>query len=414
MAQNSLLKHVIVVDQFGRDYSADLTKAVRNTGFDISSFLTLDQALGQANATGAVASGLQAISSAVYSPQLGLITMSGLVNTITTPAMFSSDAATRDVVRGYMSNLAISASPTEAVSFDMGYKLRLSGRINEYDANSSPAYAGLFVSASAVNSPYASLTNGGNYIGTTVNLADGLNLRTGFSWMSPDSQWSGAPASDQLARYDMQNQSVFERRNANAAVMGLSWNFASWGGLGVVTSQTVEHNGVLGGQSSGAMNIARSADTTAVDASMRIGLGKDWLATVSYGEGLTHLNIEPDTLLNSASGLHSRSYGIAVATRNVFGNDSLGFALTRPMYLDSGSGTIAAATAVDRAGNLTISSSTLAFAEKTPETDLEVGYTKSFLEGRLSLQSDAAYQLDVAGQTGRNAVTFVTRLKWGL
>ena len=118
--------------------------------------------------------------------------------------------------------------------------------------------------------------------------------------------------------------------------------------------------------------------------------------------------------LNSASGLRSRSYGIAVATRNVFGNNSLGFALTRPMYIDSGTGTLSAATAVDSSGNLTIGHSQVAFAESTPETDLEVGYTKSFLDGRLSLQSDAAYQMDVGGQTGRDAATFITRLKLSL
>ena len=180
-----MLKHVVVVDQFGRGYSADLTKAVRNTGFDISSFFALDQLLSAASSPGTVSSGFEGISSAVYSPQLGLITMSGLVNTVTTPAIFSSGVSARDVVRGYMSNLAISAAPVEGVSFDMGYRLHLAGRINEYDANSSQAYAGLFLSASAVNSPYASLTSGGNYVGSTINLADGLNVRTGFSWMSP-------------------------------------------------------------------------------------------------------------------------------------------------------------------------------------------------------------------------------------
>ena len=207
---------------------------------------------------------------------------------------------------------------------------------------------------------------------------------------------------------------MLEQRDANAAVMGVSWNFADWGGLGVVASQTVEHNGVLGGTSSGALNVARSADTSAVDASLRIRLGADWLATASYGEGLTHLNIQPDGLLNSASGLRSRSYGVALATRNVFGNDAFGVALTRPMYIDSGTGTITVATDVDKAGNLTISHGQIAFAAGTPETDLEVGYTKAFMDGRLSLQSDAAYQMDVGGQTGRNAASVVMRLKLSL
>ena len=415
MLQNSLLKHVVVIDEFGRDYSADLTKAVHNTSFDITSFVMLDQTLGASSAPGTTETGLQAIASTTDTPQFGTVMMSGLVNTVTTPAIFSASADGRNIVQGYVSNMAMSVSPNEDVTFDVGYKLRLTGHVNEYDANASAAYSGLFLSASAVNSPYAALTDGGNYVGTTVRVADGLNVRTGFSWMNPSTPWAGPAASDLLARYQAQNSyDTTQQRDANSAMMSVSWNFADWGGLGVIASQTVEHNGVLGGTGSGALNVARSADTSAIDASMRIGLGKDWLATISYGEGQTRLNVQPDGLLDAASGLHSRTYGVAVATRNVFGNDTLGIALTRPLYVDSGVGSISAATGVDSSGNLTIGHSQLNFAESTPETDLEVGYTKSFLDGRLSLQSDAAYQMDVGGETGRNAVTFLTRLRWGL
>jgi hypothetical protein len=414
LANSSVLKNVIVVDKFGRDYSADLTKGVRNFGFDASSFLMLDQLLATSSAPGTVETGFRAVSSQGYSPQLGLVTMSGLVNTVTTPATFATSATARDEVRSTMTNLAVSASPFESVGFDLGYKLRLSGRLNEYDVGASPTYAGLFFSASAVNSPYASLTDGGNYAGATINLADGLDVRTGYSWMAPDKQKTGVPLFDQLARYDMQQQTALDQRGANAAVMSVSWRFADWGGLGVVASQTGETSGVLGGITSGALNVARSANTSAVDASLRFDLGKDWLATVSYGEGLTRLSLQSVGLLDTASALRSRSYGVAIATRDVFGDDSFGLALTRPMHIYSGTGLVSAATDADSMGNLTIGHGQVNFAERTPETDLEVGYTKTFMEGRLSLQSDAAYQMDVGGQTGRNAATFVARLKLSL
>jgi hypothetical protein len=84
------------------------------------------------------------------------------------------------------------------------------------------------------------------------------------------------------------------------------------------------------------------------------------------------------------------------------------------MHVYSGNGLLRAATDVDADGNVTFGREQIGFAEATPETDLEVGYTKSFLEGKVSLQSDAAYQMDVAGQSGRNAATFVTRLRIGL
>ena len=75
---------------------------------------------------------------------------------------------------------------------------------------------------------------------------------------------------------------------------------------------------------------------------------------------------------------------------------------------------VAAQTVADSMGNLTIGHGLVNFAEATPETDLEVGYTKSFLDGRLSLQSNGAYQMDVGGQTGRNAATVIARLKLSL
>ena len=416
LADSKLLKNVIVLDKFGRDYTADLTKGIHNEGFDASSFLMLDQVLAQSSAPGATESGLKAVSSQNYSPQLGLVTMSGLVNTVTTPAAFASGLTAQDVVHGYMTNVAVSAAPFDHVSFDLGYNLRLSGRFNQYDAATSPAYSGLFLSASAVNSPYASLTDGGNYAGTTINVADGLDVRTGYSWLAPQYQQLGLTSSgSEFAQYVRSDSfGPHDLRGANAAAMSVSWRFADWGGLGVVASQTGESNGVLGGATTGALNVARSASTSAIDASMRFSLGDSWIATLAYGEGISHLNGQSGGLLSSVSALRSRSYGLAVATRNVFGDDSLGFALTRPMHLYGGSGTLTVATDADSMGNLTIGHGLVNFAEATPETDLEVGYTKSFLEGRLSLQSNAAYQMDVGGQTGRNAATVIARLKLSL
>ncbi len=42
------------------------------------------------------------------------------------------------------------------------------------------------MSASAVNSPYASLANGGTFIGSTIALADDLHLRFGEISLSPE------------------------------------------------------------------------------------------------------------------------------------------------------------------------------------------------------------------------------------
>src|SRR6185437_14802745 len=69
LLQSSLLKKVVAVDSFDRAYTADLTKGVHNDGFDVASFVMLDQLLFTASTPGSVGSGLKAVSGAAYSPE---------------------------------------------------------------------------------------------------------------------------------------------------------------------------------------------------------------------------------------------------------------------------------------------------------------------------------------------------------
>jgi len=46
-----------------------------------------------------------------------------------------------------------------------------------------------------------------------------------------------------------------------------------------------------------------------------------------------------------------------------------------------------------------------------PETDLQIGYVTSFLNGRLALQTNAAYQTNAQGQRGATAVSLLSRAK---
>ena len=47
----------------------------------------------------------------------------------------------------------------------------------------------------------------------------------------------------------------------------------------------------------------------------------------------------------------------------------------------------------------------------TPETDIEVGYVTTFLDGSLALQTNASYQMNFAGQTGANSVSLLSRAR---
>ncbi len=399
LTQSALLKKAIIVDSFGRAFTTDLTRAVDNRGLSLTNMLMSDQFMA-----------FQPFAVSFQGP-LGALHVSGLGITSTTPAMLSGMFLTSDKFDTKVRDLLVDAEIMDGVVMNLGYNVdSLGGVFNQYDANSSIAYGGLFGSASGVNSPYASLTNGGSFLGSTVRLADDLHFSMTQSFLSPErADFSLNPY--QKAAQLLGPQSVFDQRHATATVASLNWDVAKWAGLGVTASQTSEQNGMLGGLNTGALNLASNANTTAVGVSARVGFGDGWVTTAAYSEGITQLDLKPTSLITSATDLRSRSYGVAVAKHGLFGdNDSLGLALSRPIQVYAGSANLTAAIG-DKDGTLTYGHENLSLATRTPETDLELGYVTTFLDGALALQTNAAYQMNLAGQNGTNALAVVSRAK---
>ena len=54
------------------------------------------------------------------------------------------------------------------------------------------------------------------------------------------------------------------------------------------------------------------------------------------------------------------------------------------------------------------SSPTAGCRAQTPETDLQLGYVTSFLDGALALQANAAYQMNYQGQTGATSLSVLS------
>jgi hypothetical protein len=51
------------------------------------------------------------------------------------------------------------------------------------------------------------------------------------------------------------------------------------------------------------------------------------------------------------------------------------------------------------------------FAGTSPETDIELGYVTNFFGNSVALQANAAYQTNVGGLNGNNAVSLLSRAK---
>ncbi|HEY2034844.1 MAG TPA: S8 family peptidase [Rhizomicrobium sp.] len=398
--QNSkLLKKAVLVDSFGRTFSANLSKATYNPGLDFTNYFQ--------------SSPFTTFAPFAYAGNgpFGRFEASGYAVQSVTPRLLSGQFLTQDQQRYTVRDLEFSAALSDGVSLNAGYNLDLQGRFNGYDLQGSSAYDGLFLSGSALNSPYESFTDGGSFVGATVAIAGDLRMNFGESTLGTQRAEFEVPVFSYLTQV-MGPQASLDQRTAATSMAGVDWDFASWGGLGLTASNTVERHGMLGGVNSGAMAIADGANTSSVGLSGRVGFGNGWVTTVSYSEGITQLDLRSNGIASSADTLHSRAYGVAVAKHGLFAdNDSLGLAVSRPIQVYSGGLGLTLGTGLDDSGNLLTGTEHVSLVSGTPETDFEMGYVTTFFDGALALQANAAWQQNLAGQSGVNSLAVLSRAK---
>jgi hypothetical protein len=178
----------------------------------------------------------------------------------------------------------------------------------------------------------------------------------------------------------------------------VSWNFREWvsAGINAVSSFRSGMPFAYGNLAP----LAQSAATQAVQFSASFNLGSNWTTSAQFGEGLTQLRQQDGTVTS----LDAQTFAITVAKRGVFGDDAVGFSLSRP-----------APGSVGGFGSLAGSTNDLppvmTAAGRAPETDFQLGYVTSFLGGKVALQTNAAYQVNPQGQSGASAVSLLSRAK---
>jgi hypothetical protein len=276
------------------------------------------------------------------------------------------------------------------LALDAGYNLDLAQRFDNYGAALSPLLD---------QTSFLGLANGGRYAGLTYAPTQDLRLRLGAQLKSnrldsftfdPTLGMRGLPLT-----YDSGEQ--------RSLLAGVSWDFADWAGLslsGIVNAQQGQPVGA-----SPLAELASSVTTSALNVSAHVDFGSGWVTTAAFSDGLTQLDQKSGT----ATSLDSHAYSIAIAKRGLFGQDALGFSFSRPSpsLLDNGLEMVAAS------GDLPpvfVVNNRLP-GVTTPETDLQLGYVTSFLDGALALQANAAYQMNYQGQSGTTSLAVLSRAK---
>lgn len=379
-------RDLTLLDAFGRDYRVDLTKSVASSAVSLSAALAGDgPALRRVTYFGETISA----SAFVGSEDANMIAFAGRDDARVSEA--------RDAV--------VTARLADDVAVTLGYRAHVAGRLNQLDLAASEAYDGLFLSASALNSPYLSFASDASLAAASVEVADGVAVSFGHVSREADPL---APYDDEIltleerlaqSRSDQTHLSSVEGTSASVSV-----RLAPWALAGVNVAHTDQDNALFGGVEGGALALTAEAETTSAGAALRVNLAQDWVASASWNAGVSRVVPLAGGLFANVSELRTSAYGVALAKRGVFGaDDAIGFGVSRPLHIVDGSAVLTAATSVGAGREIVYATETILLASATPETDFEFGYTAA-LGTQTFLQFNAIYQLDLGGVAGDEAV----------
>ncbi|MDZ4866824.1 MAG: S8 family peptidase [Alphaproteobacteria bacterium] len=390
---SQVAKNLVFFDAYGRDYQTDLSQSASSNAMSVAGFVT--QGSGYWRSVEVAGNGFS-VAGFVSDEAPNAVATAG----------FAEQAHTE------LNDVVVRAKLSDDASVIMGYHASPVGHLNQLDLAASEAYDGLFMSASALNSPFLSLTSDAQFMGAGVKVADDVTLTFGHAATAEtgvEMYEDGVLTIDEtLAQL---TQDPGHLRSAENTVAAMSWRFAPWGVAGFNVAHTSEENSLLGTQEQGALALTADAATTSVGFGARMNLGDDWVASVSYTRGTTDASPVAGGLFKSFSSIESQAYGVALSKLGVFGDtDSIGFAVSRPLHITNGSAVFTASTGVTEEREILYSSEVINLASSTPETDYEVGYTAR-LDDNLTLQASAMYQQNVGGDANEDAVAGFVTLK---
>lgn len=389
LRNSELLQNVTIIDNYGRNFAADLTGGLGGA----SALVSVDGALDSPQ------SSMTAFASTTNLGLLGTMSVAGFAEKVAIADSSGGHALYGDEVT--LRNLALSFSPASGVGFDVGHNLNLGASFADFDTGAELSNG--FLSNSTLASPYLGLADGGDYVGASIAPTASVKMRFGYQSLSKSDEAYRFAAGIPTTVADNSG------REAQAMLVAATWNFAPWASAGLTVSHARERGSILGGFATGAFALDDLTTTSSAGFSTRMSMGEGWEANLSWSGGSTDLGLAPQGLIVGADRLWSQSYGMGITKRNVLGDDAVTFALSRPMHITGGSATLRAATGLDSDLNLIFDTERLSLASRHIQTDFEFGYVAQILGGAVALRTNAIYQTNVGGEAGRDGVAVLAR-----
>jgi hypothetical protein len=261
-----------------------------------------------------------------------------------------------------------------------------------YDLEQGAPFSGTLLVLGPAYSP-ASLIENGSFVSDTIALASDLHIHLAEAGMRADDL--DLPLVSNLTQLQLSRSA----EGSHVLLAGAEWDFASWGGLGIAGAQS-QSDPYFGGLDFG---LPATKFSTMLGVSAHLNFGDGWVTSFSYDEGRAQLDLRPNALAIADGQQDDSVFSVDVAKDDIFGGDSLGLDLIRPVQA-SGNGVAANSSYAGLLGPQ------ISLSSATPETDFQLDYETSF-NGNITLQANAGYQMNVAGQNGTKAISVLSRAK---
>lgn len=323
----------------------------------------------------------------------GFVAIAGLSAAVlwTAPAAFAGPAQANNLPQGFfgsaninLGSVLMSGFAQDTVSPGSGAARFEFGQARNWDPSHN-----LFPLTGSLNSTFLS----GSNLWSSAQFAVAPGVSFGVSHLA-----LGLPAVGDLQPGGFSQELAVRLdpslRSTGTTAANLNLSLTDWSEFAITALHSSGNSSLLG-LTTDSLRAAPS-DSSALGISARVGFAEGWVTTLAYAEGVTQLDLNQ---MAGANAVHSDSYAIGLARTGLFGNDALGIALSRPLQIYT------ANSAALVANNLALSS------QQARESDVELGYVTSFLDGTLALQANAAYQVNAAGTRGQNALAAVARAK---
>ncbi|HEX3429658.1 MAG TPA: hypothetical protein VHT03_02135 [Rhizomicrobium sp.] len=245
--------------------------------------------------------------------------------------------------------------------------------------------------------------------GREVHMQGSLGLGTGLALNFGESLGESDSLLPSFGPAWMQSPLAGGNRLAGTAETGfaaLGWNPAPWASLGLVARQASAEASAPVAQLSPA-----KLSTQTLGVAGKVAFGSGWVTSFSYNEGINQLDLRPAANPLAENAQHSRSYGVAIAKHGLFGDDSLGLEVSQTPSSGFGGVDLGQTPTSDPFDGFISSATRPILSGSTPETDVQLGYVTTFLDGALALQANAGYQMNTAGQQGNNGIAVLSRAK---